>query len=109
MNWKHSATTCILALAIAGCGNGSNPPPATSTAPAPAASTQVDYNAIATKLLADGEQYVKDHKWDLADKTVNQLVEMKPKLSPDNAKHVDDLKRAFDMAKAATQMAPKLP
>lgn len=100
------ALTFTSAALIIGCGGDTTPAPTTTSKPATAAA---DPNAEAAKLIAGATQYIKDNKWDLADKAVAQLDAKKASMSPDNAKKVDDLKAALAKAEAATKAAPKMP
>jgi len=108
MNKSILVAGSVLAFAIAGCGdNSSTTPPTTQTAaPANNGDTVAALKAEADKILADVSQYVKDNKWDLADKGMARLVELKPKLPAEYGPKIDQLKSALDAAKAA---AAKLP
>ena len=107
MNCKILGLTSILALAIAGCGDSNAPTPAT-TKPTMTAAT-ADVKATADKLLADAAQYVKDNKWDLANKTVAELDKSKPNLPAEYGPKIDQLKQMLATAQAATKAAPKMP
>lgn len=104
MNWKILGIGSILALAIAGCGNNSAPAP-TGTKPANAAAS-VNLQATADKLLADAAQYVKENKFDLADKAVAELEKSKPNLPAEYGPKIDQLKKLVDTAKTAAKRIP---
>jgi hypothetical protein len=108
MTSKHLPIALCLALGLAACGE-SNAPQTGTTAPgapapsaAPAAGDTAALKATADKLLADASQYVKDHKWELAEKGVTELEALKPKLPPEYGPRIDDLKKLLATAKTAT-------
>ncbi|HVT79897.1 MAG TPA: hypothetical protein VHM90_04515 [Phycisphaerae bacterium] len=107
MNRTQFAAAALMGAILAGlaaCGGDSNPP-ATTTAPNPApASTMMMADALraqADKLLADLAQYIKDNKWDLADKSVAELDGMKAKLPAEYGPRIDQLKQTLATAKSA--------
>jgi hypothetical protein len=105
---KTLVIVSALSLALAACGDNSNKPataPAGPAAPA-AAPTAQDLKAAADKALADLQQYIKDNKWDLADKGVAELDKLRPNLPPEYGPRIDQIKQALAAAKAA---AAKLP
>jgi hypothetical protein len=117
MNCKMLGIGSILALALAGCGDNNAPTPAATkpTAAATAAAgnamnaATADVKATADKLLADASQYVKDNKWDLANKTVAELDKSKPNLPAEYGPKIDQVKQLLATAQAATKAAPKMP
>ena len=100
--------SCVtLALALGACGNDSSTtapaptPPATQTAMA--ATT-----AEADKLLSAVSDNIKANQWDLADKGMAQLEDMKPKLPAEYGPKIDQLKQTYDAAKAAAAKMPAM-
>ena len=104
MNCKSIVLAAALGLALVGCGDN-NPPaqPAAKTASAPTVET---LKKNADQYLKDIATYIKDNKWDLADKAVAKLDEMRSKLPAEYGPKIDQIKQALAAAKAA---AAKLP
>jgi len=75
---------------------------AAKEAPAAATTQPVDSatSAKAQELLDQAMQYIKDNKYDLADKTLTQLEGMKASLSPTMQKSVDQARTMLTTAKA---------
>jgi hypothetical protein len=107
MDWKTLATGTVMTIALAGCGDNAAPV-ATSPAPAPApaASTADAAKAAAEKLIADIGTYIKDHKWELAEKGIAELEGMKAKLPPEYGPRIDQLKSGLATAKSAVGSIP---
>ena len=104
MTIKTLTLGSLLALAVAGCGDSSTttvtPAPSTPAPAAPAGDADA-LKASAEKLLADAGTYVKDHKWEMADKAVASLEDMKPKLPAEYGPRIDQLKTGLAAAKTA--------
>ena len=106
MHLKSLALASALALALAACGDDSTKT-ATAPAPTPAAGAATpDMKAAADKLLADLGQYIKENKWDLADKSVAELDKIRPNLPPEYGPRIDQLKQALATAKTAAAKMP---
>lgn len=58
------------------------------------------------ELLAQAGQYVKDNKWDLAEKAVAELETMKKDLPPEYAPKIDQLRSAINAAKTGNIKMP---
>jgi len=106
---KHTllaGTALAAALTLAACGDDSSkpaPPPTPVTPANSGSNAKIRSDAAkiqADKLLADTAQYIKDNKWELADAGIKQLEQMKPNLPPEYGPKVDDLRKAYDAAKA---------
>ena len=111
---KHTllaGTALAVALTLAACGDNSSTPPApTGSGSGPTTKSVSDAAKVqADKLLADAGQYVKDHKWELADTGIKQLEQMKPNLPPEYGPKIDDLRKLYNAAKAAGVPAMSMP
>jgi hypothetical protein len=62
--------------------------------------------AQASTLIDQGMQYVKENKWDLADKTMTQLDAMKDKIPASLKPKYDQLKALYEKSKPAA--SPKM-
>jgi hypothetical protein len=61
----------------------------------------------ASTLIDQGMQYVKENKWDMADKTMTQLDAMKDKIPASLQPKYDQLKALYEKSKPAAA-APKM-
>ena len=102
MRFTNLCACVVLGVAIAGCGDNS-----TTTAPGgtPAATTPT--KAEVDKMISDVSGYIAANKWDLADNGIKQLEGLKSKY-PDYASKIDDLRKAYDKAKAAAANMPAM-
>ena len=70
-------------------------------APTPAASGDAS-TAEAQKLLDQATQYIKENKWDLADKSLTQLEGMKSQLPASYGPKIDASRKMFNTAKSGS-------
>ena len=118
MKLKICAIVGLSVAALCGCGKESTPAPAPTPTPAPAGGAAVPTTAPsvanaadaakleAEKLLTEAGTYIKENKFDLADKAVAQLDALKPNLPAEYAPRIEQLKQAIATAKAAAANMP---
>jgi len=84
--------------------------PGATNAPA-AAANDASAAAVtkANELLAQGMTYVKEHKLELAEKSLNQLDSMKAQLPAEWPPKIDQLRSAIQAAKLGSGSVPGLP
>jgi outer membrane protein assembly factor BamD (BamD/ComL family) len=63
-----------------------------------------NWSGEADLIYTQGLDYIKEKKWDLAEKALQDLTKMKPNLPVEWQLRVDEFKKAYDVAKAAKML-----